>query len=456
MKALVVEIRGGKAAALREDGTVVLIRKGNLAVGDTVNIDAGASRRSRRKIWRAVTAAAAAFAVVSVGGIYRYSAVQACSYVSVDLGSSLEYVLNRQNRVLTVEAVDEDAEEFAAELRQEVKNKSLSEALEAASDLLEQQNLLTEDEDYVLINVTSESEDRTAFLTKAAENFFAGSEDVTLVVTEATMEERATARDLGISTGKFKEMETIERQNNGDFAPDRAMTDSYRDMPVKDFMRMAGQIPEEPNPAGAPSGQTAPGPAGKSQTSGGEQAAGQNQGQTTGETQPAGQGKAAGGNQPAGKSQTSGGEQAAGQNQGQTTGGAQPAGQNQGQTTGGTQPAGQGQAAGGNRSAGQGQAATGNQPGSQNQTAGDQPSVGAASAGQEQISDQAQTEDRIPAAGQSNPADYGQETGQNQAGGDLKAGQSEQGQRSPEQNPAPAFQNQAPAGAPQGAPGMGR
>ena len=496
MKALVVEIRGGKAAVLREDGIVVLIKKGNLAVGDTVNLDTGAARRNRRKIWRSVTAAAAAVAVVSVGGIYQYSAVQACSYVSVDLGSSLEYVLNRQNRVLTVEAVNENAEEFVTELRQEVKNKSLSEALEAAADLLEQQNLLTEEEDYILINVTSESEERTALLTELAESFFAESEDVTLVVTEATMDERRTARDLGISTGKYKEMETIEIQNNGSFAPDRAMTDSYRDMPVKEFMRMAGQIPEEPGAAGtltgAPAGQTAPGqPGGQGQAAGGRQQSGQGNAPAAGQSSAAGTGQPAMGDQPYGQSQMEGGSQPSSQGYGapadknstagteqqtagnQSAGHSQPSAQGNAPTAGQNSAAGTGQTAPG-QSTGQGQAAGERQPSDQGRTGG------TASIGQGRISEQAPADGQAPSTGLGSTADTGADAGQNQtaggtastgpdqtagviaatgpgqaAGRNQPSGQPDQGLSSPAQNQAPAYQNQASAG-PQNGPEMGR
>ena len=215
------------------------------------------AEKTKRSCAEAV--AAAAMVALSIGGMYRYTTVQAYSYVTLDINPSFEYVLNWQNKVLSVEAVNEDAEEYVSQLQTEVKQKTLYEALEATTSFLTAENVLAGQEDYVLVNVTSDSDKRTAFLTEEAEGYFSNAEEVTLVVTEATMEERKTARDLGISTGKYKEIETIEKQNNGSFEPSSETVDTYRDMPVKDFMRMAGQIPDGPNSPGQGKGSAAVG-----------------------------------------------------------------------------------------------------------------------------------------------------------------------------------------------------
>ena len=245
MKAVILEIRKGQAAVLGEDGIVVRIDNKNYSVGDTVYIKKKRSHRFRMQVMRAGSVAAAAVIAFSIGGMYHYTTIQACSYVTLDINPSFEYVLNWQNKVLSVEAVNEDAEEYVSQLQSDVKRKSLSKALEITKGLLTDENILEGTEDYVLVNVSCDSEERKAFLTDEAEDFFGEAEEVTLVVTEATMEERKTARDLGISTGKYKEMETIEKQNKGSFEPTPETVRTYRDLPVKDVMSMAGQIPEE-------------------------------------------------------------------------------------------------------------------------------------------------------------------------------------------------------------------
>ena len=245
MKAVILEIRKGQAAVLGENGIVVRIDNKNYSVGDTVYIKKKRSHRFRTQVMRAGSVAAAAVVAFSIGGMYHYTTIQACSYVTLDINPSFEYVLNWQNKVLSVEALNEDAEEYVSQLQPDVKRKSLSEALEITKGLLTEENILEGTEDYVLVNVSCDSEERKAFLTDEAEDFFGAAKEVTLVVTEATMEERETARDLGISTGKYKEMETIEKQNKGSFEPTPETVRTYRDLPVKDVMSMAGQIPEE-------------------------------------------------------------------------------------------------------------------------------------------------------------------------------------------------------------------
>ncbi len=264
MKAVVLEIRKGMAAVLREDGAVVKIKKKRYRVGDTIIVDV--QRKSRGlQIMRAASAAAAVLVAVSIGGVYHYTTIQACSYVSLDINPSIEYTLNWQNKVLSVEAVNEDGEKIVELLKGEVKNKALLDALQVTTQILSEQNVLSEEEDYVLVNVASESDERKAYLTEIAEEFFEDEEDMTLVMTEATMEERETARDLGISTGKYKEIEAIEVRNGRSEKPDQDTIDSYRDKPVREFMHMAGQLEDEPkvDPPEAPGGSADPDTPGK-------------------------------------------------------------------------------------------------------------------------------------------------------------------------------------------------
>ena len=120
MKGIVLEIRNRTAAVLREDGVIVKTRQ-KCAVGDTIELSA---EKIRFPSVRSVAAAAAAVIVIGGGsGIYTYENVMACSYVSLDINPSLELVLNRQNRVIKVNACDDEAESVVEAIKeQNIKN----------------------------------------------------------------------------------------------------------------------------------------------------------------------------------------------------------------------------------------------------------------------------------------------------------------------------------------------
>ena len=103
MKGIVLEIRGKTAAVLREDGVIVTTRQ-KCAVGDTIELKAEKVRFPGNAA-RNIAAAAAVFVLVGAGGgVYTYQNVSACSYVSLDVNPSMEFVLNRRNRVIEAAA----------------------------------------------------------------------------------------------------------------------------------------------------------------------------------------------------------------------------------------------------------------------------------------------------------------------------------------------------------------
>ena len=83
MKAIILEVKDGYAAALREDGLIVKTRR--LAeVGETVELNEKVVRfpSQGKRVLR--TAVAAALILAVTGGTYTYTNVAAASYVTLD------------------------------------------------------------------------------------------------------------------------------------------------------------------------------------------------------------------------------------------------------------------------------------------------------------------------------------------------------------------------------------
>ena len=244
MKAVVLEIRKNEAAVLCEDGQIVKVRKKGLTVGETVEISAGEICPDKRtvfykKLRQGGAVAAAAAILLGFGGNHVYNTALACSYVSLDINPSIEYTLNRQNCVLDVTAVNEDAEEIVAQLKENgVKKESLSEAISMTADLLQEKGYITDgDTDYILINVASDDDKKSEALKKEAQSVFDemnenNEENIHLTLTESTVSERKEAREQGVSAGEYREIRSIGDED----------VSKYKDMKVKDLLESAGEI----------------------------------------------------------------------------------------------------------------------------------------------------------------------------------------------------------------------
>lgn len=243
MKAVVLEIRKNEAAVLCKDGQIVKIRRSGLTVGDSIEISDAEICPDRKvvfykKLRQYGSVAAAAALLLGFGGNHIYNTAIACSYVSLDINPSIEYTLNRQDRVLDVTAVNEDAQEIVEQLKEQgIKKEPLADAIFMTADLLQENGYITEDEtDYILINVSSDSDKKSESLKKEARSVFdrlniENEDNIHLTMTESTVSERKEARELGISAGEYKEIKAIGDED----------VSKYKDMKVKDLLENSSQ-----------------------------------------------------------------------------------------------------------------------------------------------------------------------------------------------------------------------
>ena len=255
MRAVVVEIKGKQAAVLKTDGTFDKIPNKGYQVGDTIEVGSNSSRiiAFSNRATRLIAAAAAVLLLVSGGVGYNTMAVQAYSYVSVDVNPSIEYAVNRLNRVVDVEALNEDAASIVSELKAEgIKNKTLSEAMEMTGDLLNDSGYISEEEDYILVNVTGGDEKHKAALeqqAQAASEKFRRGDDV-FEISESTREERMTAREHNMSAGRFMEAKRIFEADGEPGGMSEERFKEFRDAPVRELFERSGRMPAEPVPSG--------------------------------------------------------------------------------------------------------------------------------------------------------------------------------------------------------------
>ena len=130
MRAVVLEIRNGKAAVLREDGTVLKIR-GRYAVGETIELKGFSWSMMHFK--KLTVTFVLIFALIFEG--YNYTTVQAAGYISTDEETGIQLVLNRRDQVIDIIASNENGEAIKEKLLKEnVKGKVYAEAVHTVAE----------------------------------------------------------------------------------------------------------------------------------------------------------------------------------------------------------------------------------------------------------------------------------------------------------------------------------
>ena len=265
MKAVVLEVKNGYAAVMKEDGTVVKVRR-DCEVGDSIEVNEPSGIRRFRRTTRLIAAAAAALLIFSSAYDHNYLGAEAYSYISVDVNPSIEYTLNRLDRVVAVEAVNEEAEAVVSALKEEnIKNKSIEEALAITEEVLSENGYLADEEECMLVNIAPGDEGRKERLEAAASNAFRDRpDDGRFEITTATPADRHHARGFGISAGRYEEIRRIEAGRQGlppkDIKPDAEMMKRHHGDSIRDLFEAGGRIPPK-TPDGMP--QKPPGPPGK-------------------------------------------------------------------------------------------------------------------------------------------------------------------------------------------------
>ena len=251
MKAIVLEVKENIAAVMKEDGTVVRIPYAGRA-GDTVDVPEKVSFFESKKARILVrVCAAAAVLILAFGGIFAYQNILPGSYVTVDVNPSIEYTLNRSERVLSASALNTEAEGVVEKLNASgVMNGTISDALSKTMDILTEDGYLGKDENYMLVSVSSPSVRAAQTLAASVEQTVAAKdESVSLDVVTASLNDRAAAKDYGISTGRYALIREIKK---ADTTVSTASSDSqqpavepadisdYKDKSVKELMVDSG------------------------------------------------------------------------------------------------------------------------------------------------------------------------------------------------------------------------
>lgn len=261
MHAIVMEKKKRICAVLCDDGCFRKIA-GDFDIGQEISVITdspttchvkGQKSRSQSMYKLFLPYAAAALIIITASLSYMYETALAYSYVTVDVNPSIEYTLNRLNKVINVTALNEDAASIVDTLNDSLKNKSLYEALTETVSLLQEKNYLLDDDASILIDVVPGSERSYSDLSDDISETFEDT-NINLCLLESDMDSRQEAIDSDMSTGRLEAMKQIadsSPHNENDSFTDNptsdisALKDIYKSIPVKEIMsEFSGDAPQ--------------------------------------------------------------------------------------------------------------------------------------------------------------------------------------------------------------------
>ena len=238
MKAVIVDLVNGQAAALCDDGRVVKLADPGYSLGQIVEVH---EQKRRTPLWvrYASTAAAAALLLVGAGGGAAYA--MPYGVVSLDVNPSLEYTINRFDYVLKVEGVNEDGKELLAEMdKKQLVHRRIGYALEASVQQLEEKELLGGESGEILISAGTKQPDHAEKLISTLENDLsskrAGFEVHALAVSEEDID---AAHKEGMSAGRHRMLHELRESEGESFVPA-----DWADRPIRDIFSRLENSPE--------------------------------------------------------------------------------------------------------------------------------------------------------------------------------------------------------------------
>ncbi len=209
-RAVILEINGNEAIVMTKDGDIVGIRNRNYEIGQEINIKNQATAMQKRIYPFVSVAAIAAAALLILGGTGIYFIPYGT--VSLDINPSIEYTINRFDRVLNVSGVNDDGSDILSNLdTNALIHKEIEDAVDTTIEQIEADGYMTdENENYIVVSANTKAESHTDKLLGRLDEKVKGHGNVEPLTFKVTDDELGEAHKEGISGGKWKMVDTLE------------------------------------------------------------------------------------------------------------------------------------------------------------------------------------------------------------------------------------------------------
>ena len=218
MKALVLEIREDKAAILTSEGQIIKVNDKQYRVGQEITIKGPGEMivDITRYLRRWGTAIAAALLLLAfLGG--SYVSLKPYGVVSLDADPSIEFTINRFDRVLYINGVNDGGKIIAARIDAErLLYRNIEDVIDITIDTLKAEGYLKEEKNnYVVVAANTVKVDHTDKLVVKLDRSIIGKENVEPITMKASDNELMKAREMGTTAGKMMIVEKLDNTSRG-------------------------------------------------------------------------------------------------------------------------------------------------------------------------------------------------------------------------------------------------
>ncbi len=166
MNAVVMELKDGKAAVLTAEGNFECIKDLGYTVGQKIDVDASAfakadvvsfdayKGRKKRSVTRRIAAVAAVFVAIVTASLVTSYAVP-CTVVTMDINPSISLSLNVYDKVISVDAYNDDGANIASSIKSRAKGRGLDYAVGIALDALRDGSYIDGEDTDIVTSVNS-------------------------------------------------------------------------------------------------------------------------------------------------------------------------------------------------------------------------------------------------------------------------------------------------------------
>lgn len=210
MKAVILDIDKNEATVMTDGGDIIGIRNNGYEIGQEIILHRRKKRASINRITGIVAAAAAA--LVITGGIGGYAYYTPYGTVSLDVNPSIEYTINRFDRVLEVNGINDDGEDILSGIdTKKLINTNIEAAIEDTIEQIDAEGYFSdEDGNYVVLAASTKEEAHTDTLLTSLEGNVGQRQNVEPIAFKVTDAEISEAHSQGISPGKKMMVDRLE------------------------------------------------------------------------------------------------------------------------------------------------------------------------------------------------------------------------------------------------------
>lgn len=210
MKAVILDTDKNEATVMTDDGDIIGIRNNGYEIGQEIILHRRKKRASINRITGIVAAAAAA--LVITGGIGGYAYYTPYGTVSLDVNPSIEYTINRFDRVLDVTGINDDGDDILFGLdTKSLINRNIETAIEDTIEQIDAEGYFSdEDGNYVVLTANTKEEAHTDTLLSNLDNNVKQRENLEPISFKVSDDEITEAHSQGISPGKKMMVDRLE------------------------------------------------------------------------------------------------------------------------------------------------------------------------------------------------------------------------------------------------------